>query len=143
MKPSTVLQQFCSKVLHIEPTNQTNALSKELADKAIQHGVEPCLEQEPTVGKWLHDLLPSKKGAVGYIKRTLMFTSWVSRYNFRWLAGDAVAGLTVGFVVVPQGMAYALLAGLAPEYGLYTSFTGAITYWMFGTSRDIVIGVRL
>lgn len=38
-------------------------------------------------------------------------------------------------------MAYALLAGLTPAYGLYTSFTGAILYWIFGTSKDIVIGV--
>jgi MFS superfamily sulfate permease-like transporter len=39
-------------------------------------------------------------------------------------------------------MAYALLAGLSPEYGLYTSFTGAVLYWLFGTSKDIVVGVR-
>ena len=50
-------------------------------------------------------------------------------------------GLTVGFVVVPQAMAYAILAELSPEYGLYTSFTGAALYWLFGTSKDIVIGV--
>jgi solute carrier family 26 (sodium-independent sulfate anion transporter), member 11 len=53
-----------------------------------------------------------------------------------------VAGLTIGFVVVPQAMAYALLARLSPEYGLYTSFVGAAIYWLFGTSKDIVIGVR-
>lgn len=52
-------------------------------------------------------------------------------------------GLTVGFVVVPQAMAYAILAELGPEYGLYTSFTGAALYWLFGTSKDIVIGVSL
>jgi sodium-independent sulfate anion transporter 11 len=38
-------------------------------------------------------------------------------------------------------MAYALLARLSPEYGLYTSFVGAALYWVFGTSKDIVIGV--
>lgn len=38
-------------------------------------------------------------------------------------------------------MAYALLAQLTPAYGLYTSFTGAVLYWLFGTSKDIVIGV--
>lgn len=38
-------------------------------------------------------------------------------------------------------MAYAILAELSPEYGLYTSFTGAALYWLFGTSKDIVIGV--
>jgi sodium-independent sulfate anion transporter 11 len=51
-----------------------------------------------------------------------------------------IAGITVGFVVVPQGMAYALLAGLKPEYGLYTSFVGFILYFLFATSKDITIG---
>lgn len=50
-------------------------------------------------------------------------------------------GFTIGLVVVPQAMAYALLAQLPPAYGLYTSFTGAVLYWLFGTSKDIVIGV--
>lgn len=49
--------------------------------------------------------------------------------------------MTVGFVVVPQGMAYALLAQLPPEFGLYTSFVGFILYWAFATSKDITIGV--
>lgn len=38
-------------------------------------------------------------------------------------------------------MAYAVLANLTPAYGLYTSFTGAVLYWVFGSSKDIVIGV--
>jgi sodium-independent sulfate anion transporter 11 len=61
-------------------------------------------------------------------------------YNLTWLFGDVVAGVTVGFVVIPQGMAYALLAKLPPEYGLYTSFVGFILYWAFATSKDITIG---
>lgn len=47
----------------------------------------------------------------------------------------------MGFVVIPQGMAYALLAKLPPEYGLYTSFVGFLLYWAFATSKDITIGV--
>src|SRR6187549_725726 len=53
---------------------------------------------------------------------------------------DNVQGITVGFVVVPQGMAYALLAQLPAEYGLYTSFVGFLLYWAFATSKDITIG---
>ena len=49
-------------------------------------------------------------------------------------------GITVGFVVVPQGMSYALIAKLPPEYGLYTSFMGFLIYWLFATSKDITIG---
>lgn len=40
-------------------------------------------------------------------------------------------------------MAYALLAQLTPQYGLYTSFVGTGIYWLFGTSKDVAIGVRI
>ena len=52
-------------------------------------------------------------------------------------------GITVGAVVVPQSMAYAKLAELAPEFGLYSSFMGVLIYWFFATSKDITIGVSL
>ena len=52
-----------------------------------------------------------------------------------------VLGITVGAVVVPQGMAYAKLALLPVEFGLYSSFMGVLIYWFFATSKDITIGV--
>lgn len=52
-------------------------------------------------------------------------------------------GITVGAVVVPQSMAYARLAELAPQFGLYSSFMGVLIYWFFATSKDITIGVRI
>jgi sodium-independent sulfate anion transporter 11 len=51
------------------------------------------------------------------------------------------SGATIGAVVVPQGMAYAQLAELPVEYGLYSSFMGVLIYWFFATSKDITIGV--
>lgn len=51
------------------------------------------------------------------------------------------AGITIGAVVVPQGMAYAKLAELEPQFGLYSSFMGVLVYWFFATSKDITIGV--
>jgi sodium-independent sulfate anion transporter 11 len=51
-----------------------------------------------------------------------------------------VLGITVGAVVVPQGMAYARLAQLPVEFGLYSSFMGVLIYWFFATSKDITIG---
>jgi sodium-independent sulfate anion transporter 11 len=51
------------------------------------------------------------------------------------------SGITIGAVVVPQGMAYAVLADLAPQFGLYSSFMGVLIYWFFATSKDITIGV--
>lgn len=52
-----------------------------------------------------------------------------------------IAGLTVGAVVVPQSMSYALLAFMGPEYGLYSSFVGVFIYCFFATSKDVTIGV--
>ena len=54
-----------------------------------------------------------------------------------------IKGTTVGAVVVPQSMAYAQLATLPVEYGLYSSFMGVLVYWFFATSKDITIGVSL
>lgn len=51
-----------------------------------------------------------------------------------------IAGLTVGLMVVPQGLAYALVAGLPPQYGLYSAFMGCFAYCIFGTSKDITLG---
>uniref|UniRef100_A0A9J2PEZ2 STAS domain-containing protein n=1 Tax=Ascaris lumbricoides TaxID=6252 RepID=A0A9J2PEZ2_ASCLU len=67
---------------------------------------------------------------------------WLPKYNIRQnLIHDIVGGLTVGIMNVPQGMAYASLAGLSPINGLYTSFFPAIVYMFFGTSRHNSLGV--
>ncbi|KAK1991446.1 sulfate permease, partial [Colletotrichum falcatum] len=102
--------------------------------------VEQYEEEEPTVAEFLYAHRPTVHGAVAYVKSLFPFWSWIFHYNATWLLGDVIAGVTVGFVVIPQGMAYAILAQLPPEYGLYTSFVGFILYWAFATSKDITIG---
>jgi SulP family sulfate permease len=54
--------------------------------------------------------------------------------------GDVAAGLTVGVVLIPQGMAYALIAGLPPVYGLYAAVIPMAAYALFGTSRHMSVG---
>lgn len=98
------------------------------------------VEEPPTAGEWLRELLPTKRVARAYVKSLFPFVHWIGHYNVQWLIGDLVAGITVGAVVVPQGMAYALLANLDPEFGLYSSFMGVMIYWFFATSKDITIG---
>ncbi|KAJ7905269.1 sulfate transporter family-domain-containing protein [Mycena olivaceomarginata] len=66
--------------------------------------------------------------------------SWIGRYNLGWATGDLIAGLTVGLVLVPQGMSYATIATLPPQYGLYSSFVGVTVYCLFATSKDVSIG---
>uniref|UniRef100_A0A4W4FQU0 STAS domain-containing protein n=1 Tax=Electrophorus electricus TaxID=8005 RepID=A0A4W4FQU0_ELEEL len=66
--------------------------------------------------------------------------TWLPRYSLAWLKMDLLAGLTVGLTVVPQALAYAEVAGLPVQYGLYSSFMGGFLYCVFGTSKDITLG---
>ena len=106
---------------------------------SMQSG-DSFIEGPPTTSEWLHDQIPSRQEVGRYVQSLFPFTSWIGHYNLTWFAGDIVAGITIGAVVVPQGMAYALLAKLEPQFGLYSSFMGVIIYWIFGTSKDISIG---
>ena len=106
----------------------------------LNHTGHGFIEGSPTSAEWLRDQVPSTDEAVRYAKSLLPCLSWVPHYNLQWLASDMVAGITIGAVVVPQGMAYAMLAKLEPQYGLYSSFMGVMLYWIFGTSKDISIG---
>ncbi|KIV97535.1 hypothetical protein PV10_01274 [Exophiala mesophila] len=98
------------------------------------------VEEEPRTVEWLQDLVPTFPQVKTYFRNLFPFTRWILRYNVQWLIGDLVAGITVGCVVVPQGMAYAKLAQLPVEFGLYSSFMGVLIYWFFATSKDITIG---
>ncbi|KAI5365930.1 Putative SLC26A/SulP transporter, STAS domain, sulfate anion transporter, STAS domain superfamily [Septoria linicola] len=98
------------------------------------------VEHEPTAAEWLREVIPSGRDVLHYFINLFPFTKWILRYNVQWLIGDLIAGITVGAVVVPQSMAYAQLANLPVEYGLYSSFMGVLIYWFFATSKDITIG---
>jgi MFS superfamily sulfate permease-like transporter len=85
--------------------------------------------------------IPSKICLKKNIYNRLPALKWLIRYNFRKdILADLLAGITVGIMHIPQGMAYSLLATLPPIYGLYTSFYPVLIYWIFGTSRHISIG---
>src|SRR3954451_1931364 len=64
----------------------------------------------------------------------------LTHYHRDWLARDAVAGLVLAPLLVPQGMAYAELAGLPAITGLYTSMLCLVAYAVFGPSRVLVLG---
>lgn len=66
--------------------------------------------------------------------------NWVKQYKKEWFKQDLNAGLTVGIMLIPQGMAYAMLAGLPPIYGLYASIIPQLMYAVFGTSRQLAVG---
>jgi sulfate permease, SulP family len=74
------------------------------------------------------------------LKRWIPILSWLPSYKSTFLKGDLTAGLTVAVMLIPQGMAYAVLAGLPPVYGLYASTIPLILYAIFGTSRELAVG---
>ncbi|GAP90862.1 putative sulfate permease [Rosellinia necatrix] len=119
---------------------EPSALLQSAASNLQSRSIDPYYETEPTVKEYLLEHRPTLAGLGRYLHSLFPFLDWIFHYNLTWLLGDLIAGITVGFVVVPQGMAYALLAGLKPEYGLYTSFVGFILYFLFATSKDITIG---
>lgn len=72
--------------------------------------------------------------------RIFPFLEWLKGYNFAKLKADAIAGLTVALVLIPQSMAYAQLAGLPSYYGLYASFLPPMIAALFGSSRQLATG---
>ncbi|XP_043420541.1 solute carrier family 26 member 10-like isoform X2 [Prionailurus bengalensis] len=83
----------------------------------------------------------SGPGAWRLLRARLPPLRWLPHYRWRaWLLGDAVAGVTVGIVHVPQGMAFALLTSVPPVFGLYTSFFPVLIYTLLGTGRHLSTG---
>jgi SulP family sulfate permease len=84
------------------------------------------VQTHPARRAWLAEFIPALE--------------WLRNYQQLFLRNDLQAGLTVGALLVPQGMAYALLAGLPPIYGLYASTLPLIIYALIGTSRQLSVG---
>lgn len=74
------------------------------------------------------------------LKRIFPFLSWITNYDRSKLNSDLVAGLTVGIMLIPQGMAYAMIAGMPPIYGLYAALVPQLVYALMGTSRQLAVG---
>lgn len=73
-------------------------------------------------------------------KRRLPITIWLPKYNFEKLLRDVIAGVTVGLTSIPQGIAYAIIAGLPPQVGLYSSVFPGVVYMLFGSCKDVCVG---
>ena len=73
-------------------------------------------------------------------KQFLPILDWLPNYKKNDFSGDLSAGLTVGVMLIPQGMAYAMIAGLPPVYGLYAALFPQLIYALMGTSRQLAVG---
>uniref|UniRef100_A0A8C5LLA5 Solute carrier family 26 (sulfate transporter), member 1 n=2 Tax=Jaculus jaculus TaxID=51337 RepID=A0A8C5LLA5_JACJA len=89
---------------------------------------QSCTCSIPCAQALVQDLLPA--------------TRWLRQYRLQeYLAGDIMSGLVIGIILVPQSIAYSLLAGLQPIYSLYTSFFANLIYFLMGTSRHVNVGI--
>ena len=77
--------------------------------------------------------LPS--ASVKYASDKLPIIGWLPRYNYRWLVSDVIAGITVGLMLIPQGLSYAKIATIPVQYGLMSSWLPSAIYAFMGTSK--------
>lgn len=74
------------------------------------------------------------------LKSLIPILEWLPNYKKEYLGGDLSAGFTVGIMLIPQGMAYAMIAGLPPVFGLYAALIPQVIYGILGTSRQLSVG---
>lgn len=124
----------------------------------VANSDQPCLLHTPlTLEEWGHEEEPwsvqvrrraqklctcSGARAKSVLLDSVPILRWLPQYRVKeWLLGDVMSGLIVGILLVPQSIAYSLLAGQDPIYGLYTSFFSSIIYALLGSSRHISVGI--
>ncbi len=83
--------------------------------------------------------LPS--ASVEYVLDKFPIIGWLPRYNYRWLVNDVIAGLTIGLMLIPQGLSYAKLATIPVQYGLMSSWLPSAIYAFMGTTKGEAINI--
>uniref|UniRef100_A0A8C0I8Y9 Solute carrier family 26 member 1 n=1 Tax=Bubo bubo TaxID=30461 RepID=A0A8C0I8Y9_BUBBB len=111
------------------------------------HQVLPLI-REMSVIKHLEELMEifscscTPKKLKNFVMDFLPVLRWLPKYQWKeYIWGDVMSGLVIGIILVPQAIAYSLLAGLKPIYSLYTSFFANIIYFLMGTSRHVSVGI--
>lgn len=110
--------------------------------KTLKSDIRDISENAKNQLKNLKNDMKKKSFYKNFLFKRIPIIQWLFlKYNFKSdFLGDIIAGFTVGIMTLPQSMAYALLANLAPVNGLYISFFPVLFYAIFGTSKQISIG---
>src|SRR5512136_1587790 len=82
----------------------------------------------------------SKTGFARWLATVMPIIEWLPAYKVAWLWSDFIAGITLAAYAVPVAMAYASLAGLPPQSGIYCYIFGGLVYALFASSRHLSIG---
>ncbi|KAM7369191.1 hypothetical protein PAMP_013483 [Pampus punctatissimus] len=119
--------------------------------KVTESTPQPLLERQvrqrqPTVSILKSKVKKAVTCSVPRVRSTLTgffpVVRWLPKYKLKeYVWGDVMSGVIVGIILVPQAIAYCLLAGVKPIYGLYTSFYANIIYFIMGTSRHVSVGI--
>src|SRR5215469_10427616 len=91
------------------------------------------------IADWIDVSRGDKTNTASGLKSALPVFEWLRGYQIGWLRPDIIAGLTAAAVVIPKAMAYATVAGLPVQVGLYTVFLPMIIYALLGTSRALSV----
>ncbi|XP_043263626.1 sodium-independent sulfate anion transporter-like [Colletes gigas] len=89
--------------------------------------------------RWLYQRIKRSCRKKLLYKR-IPIVAWLQMYRKDYIASDLVAGITVGLTVIPQAIAYANVAGLPLQYGLYSSFMACFVYTILGSCKDVPVG---
>jgi high affinity sulfate transporter 1 len=81
-----------------------------------------------------------KEESANRVRRKWPIRPWIRDFEWRWLATDALSGVTLAAYAIPVSLAYATLAGLPPHCGIYCYLVGGLAYAVFGSSRQLAIG---
>src|ERR1700757_4410545 len=84
--------------------------------------------------------MPQRSGPTWF--RQVPAARWLADYRVEWLASDAIAGATLAAYAIPVSLAYAGLAGLPPQAGVYGYLLGGLGYALLGSSRQLAIGAN-
>ncbi|XP_043275717.1 sodium-independent sulfate anion transporter-like isoform X2 [Venturia canescens] len=103
-----------------------------------QFDVEGGTTKSPAV-RWLNRKI-KRSCQMKLLYKRIPILDWLPKYRKDYIANDLVAGFTVGLTVIPQAIAYANVAGLPLQYGLYSSFMACFVYTILGSCKDVPVG---
>ncbi|XP_076169727.1 sodium-independent sulfate anion transporter isoform X2 [Ptiloglossa arizonensis] len=126
-----------------DPENRLSSLhvcSKD--DKIVNNDVPQNPERNLLCSlgrRWLYQRI-KKSCKKKLLYKRVPIVAWLQTYRKDYVASDLVAGITVGLTVIPQAIAYANVAGLPLQYGLYSSFMACFVYTILGSCKDVPVG---
>ncbi len=103
------------------------------------HRTDPNVIRVKSWGEPLRRRLPT--ATLDYIVEKVPVAQWLPHYHPKWIIQDVIAGITIGVMFIPQGLAYAKIATIPVEHGLYSCWIPSALYFFLGTSKGTSNGM--